>query len=87
MGREVQGCTWANPRLLLIRASLKASHPAGYIGSLIRRISNPAPPSELPCGSLSRRTPAPRFPCGCSADWVLAPASALGFVYPSYPKL
>jgi hypothetical protein len=33
-------------------------------GSLIRKFSQSAPPSELPCGSLPRRIPAPRFPSG-----------------------
>jgi hypothetical protein len=55
---------------------------------LIRRFSQPAPPSELPCGSLSRLVPKSRFTLRANLRLLYrAPAPALGCVHPSHPWL
>jgi hypothetical protein len=63
---------------MLIRAFPWRLTLQATFGSLIRRFFHTALPSELPCGSLSRRNPAPRFPSGLPAAWVRAPAPMLG---------
>jgi hypothetical protein len=55
---------------------------------LIRRFSQPAPPSELPCGSLSRLVPKSRFALRANLRLLYrAPAPALGCVYLGNPWL
>jgi hypothetical protein len=55
---------------------------------LIRRFSQPAPPSELPYGSLSRLVPKSRFALRANLRLLYrAPAPVLGCVHPSHPWL
>jgi len=69
----------ANLRLLVLQPTQAfGSRPSprsrfalwATLGQFDSQGSHLVPPSELPFGSLSRRTPAPRFPCGSPAAWV-----------------
>ena len=66
------GCAWPAKRNPVFSVFLFDSFAPSH---LIRRFSQPAPPSELPCGSLSRLVPKSRFALRANLRLLLIRAS------------